>query len=88
MLLGTTRKASVAEGCRWAVGFLLQRYADGHRFQQVTSANNCGKSLAAHATCGIKVKFKPTPNGAKSATPNVNGGGGGLRTVALAGTGT
>src|SRR5262249_12484374 len=55
---------------------------------QFASTNNCGESLAGHATCTINVKFKPTTKGAKSATLNVNGGGGGLRSVTLAGTGT
>ncbi len=55
---------------------------------QFASTNNCGSSLAGHATCMIKVSFKPTTKGAKSATLNVNGGGGGLRSVKLTGTGT
>ncbi len=55
---------------------------------QFAQTNNCGKSLAGHATCTIKVTFKPTTKGAKSAFLNVNGGGGGLRSVNLTGTGT
>ena len=55
---------------------------------QFASTNNCGKSLAGHAICTIKVTFKPTTKGAKSAFLNVNGGGGGLRTVTLTGTST
>jgi probable HAF family extracellular repeat protein len=55
---------------------------------QFAQTNNCGKSLAGHATCTIKVTFKPTTKGAKSEVLNVNGGGGGLRSVALTGTGT
>ena len=55
---------------------------------QFASTNNCGKSLVGHATCTIKVAFKPTTKGAKSGLLNVNGGGGGLRTVTLTGTGT
>jgi probable HAF family extracellular repeat protein len=55
---------------------------------QFASSNNCGNSLAGHATCTIKVTFKPTTKGAKTATLNVNGGGGGLRSVSLTGTGT
>ena len=55
---------------------------------QFSQKNNCGKSLAGHATCTIKVTFRPTTKGAKPATLNVNGGGGGLRTVTLTGTGT
>jgi probable HAF family extracellular repeat protein len=55
---------------------------------QFASTNNCGSSLVGHAICTIKVTFKPTTKGAKSATLNVNGGGGGLRVVTLTGTGT
>ena len=55
---------------------------------QFASTNNCGSSLVGHATCTIKVTFKPNAKGAKSATLNVNGGGGGLRSVGLTGTGT
>jgi probable HAF family extracellular repeat protein len=55
---------------------------------QFASTNNCGSSLVGQATCTIKVIFKPTTTGAKSATLNVNGGGGGLRVVSLTGTGT
>jgi probable HAF family extracellular repeat protein len=55
---------------------------------QFASTNNCGKTMAGHVTCTINVKFKPTTKGAKSATLNVNGGGNGLRSVTLTGTGT
>jgi hypothetical protein len=55
---------------------------------QFAQTNTCGKSLAGHATCKINVTFKPTSKGAKAATINVNGGGGGLRTVGLTGTGS
>ena len=37
--------------------------------------------------CVIKVAFKPTTEGAKVASLNVNGGGGGLRSVNLTVTG-
>ena len=60
----------------------------GSAASQFASTNNCGSSMVGHATCTIKVTFKPTTKGAKSATLNVNGGGGGLRSVALTGTGT
>lgn len=55
---------------------------------QFVATNDCGSSLAGQASCTIKVRFKPTTTGAKSATLTVNGGGGGLRTVTLAGRGT
>jgi probable HAF family extracellular repeat protein len=54
---------------------------------QFAATNNCGSSLVGHATCTIKVTFKPTTKGAKSASLSVNGGGGGLRVASLAGTG-
>jgi probable HAF family extracellular repeat protein len=60
----------------------------GAAANQFTSTNNCGKSLAGHAVCTIKVTFKPTSKGAKAATLSVNGGGGGTRVVNLTGTGT
>ena len=55
---------------------------------QFAYTDDCGSSLAGHATCTIKVTFKPTTKGAKSAVLRVNGGGGGLRSVSLTGTGT
>jgi probable HAF family extracellular repeat protein len=55
---------------------------------QFVATNDCGGSLAAQASCTITVRFKPTTTGTKSAILAVNGGGGGLRTVTLAGTGT
>jgi probable HAF family extracellular repeat protein len=55
---------------------------------QFAYTDNCGQSLAGHASCKIQVTFSPTTKGAKSAKLNVNGGGGGLTVVKLAGTGT
>jgi len=54
---------------------------------QFAFTHNCGSAVAAKGTCTIKVTFKPTTTGAKSATLSVNGGGGGLRVVNLTGTG-
>jgi probable HAF family extracellular repeat protein len=51
------------------------------------ATNNCSRTLAGHAKCTIAVKFKPGSRGAKAAVLNVNGGGGGLRSVKLTGTG-
>jgi probable HAF family extracellular repeat protein len=59
----------------------------GTASSQFAFTDTCGKSLAGHATCAIKVTFKPTSKGAKSALLNVNGGGGGLRSVKLSGSG-
>ena len=55
---------------------------------QFAYTHDCGNTLAGHATCTINVTFTPTTTGAKNAVLRVNGGGGGLRAVALAGTGT
>jgi probable HAF family extracellular repeat protein len=55
---------------------------------QFAYSDNCGQSLAGHASCKIQVTFRPTSKGAKSAKLNVNGGGGGLTVVKLTGTGT
>jgi len=60
----------------------------GSGASQFVSTNNCGHSLVGKGTCTIKVTFKPTTKGAKSATLSVNGGGNGLRVVTLTGTGT
>ena len=59
----------------------------GSNSNQFATTNNCGKQLAGHAICTIKAAFKPTTKGYKAALLNVNGGGGGLRTVSLTGTG-
>jgi probable HAF family extracellular repeat protein len=55
---------------------------------QFTSTNNCGSSLVGHATCTIKVTFKPTTKGAIAASLKVPDGGGGLYSVHMTGTGT
>jgi hypothetical protein len=60
----------------------------GSAANQFASTNSCGSSVVGKGNCTIKVTFKPTTKGAKSATLKVNGGGGGLRTVKLTGTGT
>jgi hypothetical protein len=41
---------------------------------QFATTNNCGSSLVGHATCTIKITFKPATKGAKTAVLNVNGG--------------
>ena len=55
----------------------------------VISANTCGPSLAAGATCAVSVKFMPTATGTRSATLQFNDDGGSSpQTIALSGTGT
>jgi DNA-binding beta-propeller fold protein YncE len=55
---------------------------------QFAFTDDCGKALAAYRTCTLEATFKPTTEGAKTAYLDVNGGGGGLRSVKLTGTGT
>ncbi len=55
---------------------------------QFDFTDGCPKSLAGHATCTLKATFRPSTMGAKTAFLDVNGGGGGLRSVKLTGTGT
>jgi len=51
--------------------------------------NNCGSSLPPRSHCTIKVTFKPTKQGQRSATLEVyDDGGGSPQTVPLSGTGT
>jgi hypothetical protein len=61
------------------------RIATGHVWQFGVS-NDCGKSLAAGASCTISVVAKPTAPGAKSATLEVVDATG-TRTIALSGSG-
>ena len=55
---------------------------------QFSFTSDCGKSLAAYRTCTLEATFSPTTKGAKIAFLDVNGGGGGLRSVKLTGKGT
>ena len=55
---------------------------------QFSSTSDCGSALVGHATCTIKVYFKPATKGAKSVALDVNGGGRGLLSSSLKGTGT
>jgi len=60
----------------------------GTNANQFSQTTTCGASVAVGATCTISVVFKPTTAGVKSATLNVNGGGGsGTNSVTLSGTG-
>jgi hypothetical protein len=53
-----------------------------------SQTNNCGTSVAAGASCAIKVTFKPTTAGLKAATVTVTtGGGSGTKSTAVSGTG-
>jgi Abnormal spindle-like microcephaly-assoc'd, ASPM-SPD-2-Hydin len=55
---------------------------------QFTETDNCRPSVAAGATCTIHVVFAPKAVGARTATLNVNAGGGaGTKSVTLSGTG-
>jgi hypothetical protein len=51
--------------------------------------NNCGKSVLAGSSCTIKVRFKPTAKGQRSASLAISDNGGGSpQKVALTGNGT
>jgi hypothetical protein len=50
--------------------------------------NNCGSSLGPGASCSIIVTFSPKIANLLTATLQINGGGGGVLSVALSGTGT
>ncbi len=53
-----------------------------------SETNNCGKSLAASASCSITVTFTPQATGSLSASLSVaDGAGGSPQTVAVSGTG-
>src|SRR5262249_36992527 len=54
---------------------------------QFSFTSTCGSAVVANGSCAIKIKFKPTSTGKKSATLSVNGGGNGLRVVSLSGKG-
>jgi hypothetical protein len=54
-----------------------------------SQTNTCGTSVASGASCFIKVKFKPTVTGTRSAMVSVtDNGGGSPQKVGLTGTGT
>jgi hypothetical protein len=44
--------------------------------------------LAAHASCAVELRFRPTSAGSKHGYLKVNGGDGGLLLVHLTGAGT
>jgi hypothetical protein len=55
---------------------------------QFAQTNNCGTSVAAGASCAIKVTFRPTSTGSKTATLSVVAGdSAGTKTTSLSGTG-
>lgn len=55
----------------------------------LVSANSCGPSLAAGASCTVSIEFKPTATGTRNATLDFNDDGGASpQTVTLTGTGT
>jgi hypothetical protein len=61
----------------------------GSNASDFSQTNTCGKSVASGASCFIKVTFKPTAAGTRSAAVSVtDNGGGSPQKVSLAGTGT
>jgi hypothetical protein len=60
----------------------------GSNANQFAQSNTCGTSVTAGASCAIKVTFKPTGTGPKTATLSVTASaGGGTKTASLSGTG-
>jgi hypothetical protein len=60
--------------------------ADAEDFAET---NNCGTSVPAGGSCTIKITFKPTAKGQRSANLSISDDGGGSpQMIALAGTGT
>jgi hypothetical protein len=60
---------------------------EGLNFSQFAQTNTCGTSVPAGASCAIRVTFKPTNPGSKTAMVNVTAGGAvGTQTVSLSGT--
>lgn len=55
---------------------------------QFSRNDDCPATLQAGGSCTVSVTFRPTSRGVKTARLNVNGGGGGLRSVVLSGKGT
>jgi hypothetical protein len=60
----------------------------GSNANQFAQTNTCGTSVAAGASCAIKITFKPTGTGPKTATLSVTAGaGGGTKSASVSGTG-
>jgi hypothetical protein len=59
----------------------------GTNLRQFAQTNNCPKELPISASCTIKVTFRPTGTGVKSARVSVTAGETELKRVALSGTG-
>lgn len=61
----------------------------GTNASDFVQTNNCGTSVAAHASCTINVTFRPIAKGRRTAAVSISDDGGGSpQTVMLAGTGT
>ena len=61
----------------------------GADLSDFSQTNTCGTSVAAGASCFIKVKFTPAATGARTATVSISDDGGGSpQKVSLTGTGT
>jgi hypothetical protein len=67
-------------------GFVFAGTAAG---DYLISANTCGATIAAGASCSVGVEFKPTTTGKRAAKLNVkNNGGGSPASTSLTGTGS
>jgi hypothetical protein len=69
-----------------SIGKIAFGGADAGDFAQT---HNCGSTLPPHGHCTVKVTFKPTKIGQRSATLEIyDDGGGSPQTISLSGTGT
>ncbi len=81
-----TQSVSISNtGGATATGFAL---ANGDATRFVVSANTCGTTLAAGASCSLAVAYKPDAVGANSAALTFSYAGGTNVTVQMAGTGS
>jgi hypothetical protein len=89
--LGTTSKAKTITLSNKgnATVSIMNISITGSNASDFSQTNNCGGSVASGASCFIKVMFKPTATGTRSAAVSVtDDGGGSPQKVSLAGTGT
>jgi hypothetical protein len=57
--------------------------------EDFAETNNCGSSVPPHSHCTVKVTFKPTKQGNRSANLEIyDDGGGSPQMIPLTGTGT
>ena len=90
--VGSTSAAQtvyVKNSTRAALTLNSETITGGNASSFILSANGCGTSLAANASCAISVELKPTAAGTLNASLTVSDNGAGSpQSIALTGTGT